>query len=369
MQRLYIIITAIIALCGSAAAQTDTHADSLPTDTTSLSEPADKSVALQVKQYINRVNPGDAAYKTKTGIIIIGSGNKVRAVEAFGGSRKAIAEYARVASDYKRHFGDKVNVYLTVIPSAAEFYMPDKALSWSNRQAPIFNHMINSADEGVIPVDIYTPLGLHADQPIYSRTDHHWAPLGAYYAAEAFAKTAGVPFEDLSSYQRHSIKGYVGSMYAFSKDIAVKKAPEEFVYYTPTGVDYTTYYTEYKVGKNHNIISSSPERTGKFFHHYKDGSGAAYCTFMGGDTKITRIATDTHNGRRLIIFKDSYGNAIPGYLFHSFEEIHVIDFRYFDRSISRYVAQHGITDILFANNILLACSGRPAKAYRKFLAR
>ena len=102
------------------------------------------------------------------------------------------------------------------------------------------------------------------------------------------------------------------------------------------------------------------------FKRFKDGSSLAYSTFMGGDTKLTQVRTDVANGRRLIILKDSYGNALPGYLMYSFEEIHVIDGRYFTHNMKDYVHEHQITDILFANNIFQACGGR-YRAYEFFL--
>ena len=52
-----------------------------------------------------------------------------------------------------------------------------------------------------------------------------------------------------------------------------------------------------------------------------------------------------------MIIKDSYGNALPGYLFGSFEDIYVVDFRYFTKNIVQYVKDNQITDILFANNL------------------
>lgn len=88
---------------------------------------------------------------------------------------------------------------------------------------------------------------------------------------------------------------------------------------------------------------------------------------MGGDTKLTQVRTSTHNGRRVIILKDSFGNMLPGYLFFSFEEVHVIDSRYFTKDIIAYVAENKITDILFANNIFKAYSSHTYGSYLRFL--
>ena len=51
--------------------------------------------------------------------------------------------------------------------------------------------------------------------------------------------------------------GYVGSMYGYSKDISIKNAPEDFVYYVPKGVEYTTTYTNYNINKNYHGVAQS----------------------------------------------------------------------------------------------------------------
>ena len=92
-------------------------------------------------------------------------------------------------------------------------------------------------------------------------------------------------------------------------------------------------------------------------------------SFMGGDLRTVKVNTSTRNGRRLVILKDSYGNALPGYLFHSFEEIHVVDFRYFTRNIKSYVEDNRITDVLFANNMMHACLKSTHSAYQGLLSK
>ncbi len=302
------------------------------------------------------------------GIVIVGKGDKVRALMAFGGSGTGCVGYANSANKYKETFPN-VNIYCMVIPTSMEFYCPEKVKKHTKPQRPVIDNVINHLASGVKSVDVYYTLKEHAQEDIYLRTDHHWAPLGAFYAAKKFAQVAGVPFRDLDSYERHVVHGYVGSMYGYSKDISVKKAPEDFVYYIPTGVSYETTYTNYNVDKSYHVTGVGKPYTGPFFYKFKDGSGGAYCTFMGGDMKLTQVRTSTKNGRRLIILKDSFGNALPGYLFYSFEEVHVIDSRYFKRNMVDYVRENHITDILFANNIFKAYSNYTYSNYVKFLTQ
>lgn len=327
----------------------------------------DDSAERNVGEYVNDQTADENAKIANAGIVVIGKGDKVRALMAFGGSSKGGGAYAEAANKYKEVFGPKVNVYCMVIPTAIEFYCPDKARSVTRPQRPVINNINSKLAADVKAVDVYTPLGKHASEDIYLRTDHHWAPLGAYYAAQKFAQVAGVPFKSLQSYERCVVHNYVGSMYGYSNDITVKQAPEDFIYYKPKNLSYTTTYIDYIVDRSYHVTKVSKPYKGQFFYHFKDGNGGAYCTFMGSDMRITQVRTGNKNHRRLMILKDSFGNALPGYLFFSFEEIHVVDYRYFGRNMKKYVTENQITDILFANNIFNAYSPKIYKRYLAFL--
>ena len=138
--------------------------------------------------------PADGIAKiANNGILIIGSGDNVRALMAYGGSSRGCTGYAEAANKYKETFPD-VNVYCMVIPTSVEFYCPEKARKRSNPQRPTIDNVIAHLAPEVKMVDVYYTLQEHAAEDIYLRTDHHWAPLGAYYAARKFAEVAGVPF-------------------------------------------------------------------------------------------------------------------------------------------------------------------------------
>lgn len=333
--------------------------------------PTDEELEMgerNVGKYKNNITAEENAKIANRGIIIVGEGKNVRALMAYGGGSKGGVDYAQSANEYKKAFPN-VNVYCMVIPTAVDFYCPDKAKGCSNEEQPTINNIYAHLDNNVHAVDVYTALGKHVSENIFLRTDHHWAPLGAFYAAQQFAKVAKVPFKPLSNYERKVVHGYVGSMYGYSHDISLKNSPEDFVYYVPKNVKYETYYTDYKINKNYEVIGEGKPYKGIFFYKYKDGSGGAYCTFMGGDTRITQVKTGVKNHRRVMILKDSFGNALPGYLFYSFEEIHVVDYRYFTKNMRKYVVDNKITDILFANNIFNAYSNKICKKYMRFLSQ
>ena len=330
--------------------------------------PAPGTDPADIAEYENHVNANENAKIASAGIMIVGKEPTARALNAFGGEANGGGDFVKVVSQYSRELPG-VKVYAMVIPLSSEFYTPDKAKSRTKPQLPFIKNVYSRLTDGAKGVNAYTALADHVEEDIYLRTDHHWAPLGAYYAAQEFARTAGVPFKDLKSYDRKVVHGYVGSMYGYSKDIAIKNSPEDFVYYVPKGLNSQTTYCDYIVNADYQVTGERAPAKGNFFYHYKDGSGGAYCTFMGGDQRLTHVKTGSSTGRRLLIIKDSYGNPVPSFLFYSFDDIYVVDFRYFSRNMKKFVADNRVTDLLFALNIFNAYAPSSAAKMKKFLTQ
>lgn len=284
----------------------------------------------------------------------------VRAHQHYTGNPAAARNYMETISEYARRLkDDNVRVYTLVAPTQGEFYLPEPVSTQGKEQAAI-ETMYTYLDPLVTPVMVCDTLRAHKAEEIYNHTDHHWAPLGAYYAAKVFAEKAGVKFRPLSDYKVGEVKDYVGTMYSFSGDPAIKNAPETFVYYMPPE-GYEAEFITYKTSGGKTVGESAPEKKA-FFRKFPDGSGAAYCTFMGGDVVTVKVTnTGGTPGRKVLVVKDSYGNAMVPALFGSFEEVHVTDFRYFPHGLLDYVRKNGITDLIFVNTIQLAPAPNTAK--------
>ena len=227
-----------------------------------------------------------------------------------------------------------------VATTAVSYYLPEEYANYTASETENIDH-INSYLNGVKPVDVYAALEPHKAEAIYARTDHHWLPLGAYYAAEAFANVADVPFAPLSDYDTATKTDYVGSMYTYTESAVLLDNPEEFTYYIPKNQYTTTYYS---------TSFTDPQEGDLLINIDNYDQSMYYLVFMGGDDKITHVETDCKNGRTLVIFKDSYGNALVPCLTQSFENIYVCDMRYFDLNAIDFCKEVGCTDLLFAMN-------------------
>lgn len=284
------------------------------------------------------------------GIMIVGSGKSVRALECYGGSFSYGKSYAEFVNKYKKELGQYVNVYSMNIPTAFAYYCPDKYKDDYGDTLDNINN-IRSYLDGVADVDVYSVLKKHTDEYIYSRTDHHWQPLGAYYAAQEFAKVSQVPFDELSTYEKVVEDDFVGTLYGFSgHNSELADNPDTFTYYKPhNNNDLEVYYYS-------PDFTDKSVRSTLFFKAYEKIN--LYSTFLGTDQQIAEIKTQCDNGRTLVIFKDSFGNALVPFLTGSYSKIYVVDLRYFTPNAIEFCQNVGATDVLFATCMFTCTSDK-----------
>ena len=284
--------------------------------------------------------PNGGVDEIKNGLLVINKGTSdVRAMELYGGGFAVGKNYANSLNKYKKDLGQYVNVYNMSIPMAVAYYLPSEFKDQSASVPDNINNIVSHL-KNIVNVDAYSAIKPHTNEYIYSRTDHHWQPLAAYYAAREFAKQAQVDFADLSSYEKLVKKDYVGTLYGSSGEAQLNKYPDTFTYYKPAN-KYDTYY--------YNTNFTGKEKSSLFFDW---ASGVnTYSVFLGKDNVVTQIDTDVKNGRTLVIYKDSFGNAIVPFLVGSFEHIYVCDYRFSDFNAVEFCNEVGATDLLFATSL------------------
>lgn len=269
------------------------------------------------------------------GILISGT----MGMEQYFGSTDAGTNCSKMISAFKKDLGDAIQVYTVVAPHASCYYAPESYSHLIERGKINFNNLKEQSGDGVNYIDVYSALLPHVDEPIYHRTEFHWAALAGYYAAEAFAKVAGVDFADISSYEKIVKPGFVGSAYTFSNADVIKNNPEDFVIYMPN-FSYKAYY--YNQG-NYDFSKPNFEKDSIVFDT-KSYAGAFLC----GDSYTIKVVTGNNTGRKLVIFKDSYGNAFAPFTLASFDEVYIVDIRYYNKNGVKLCEEVGATDVVFA---------------------
>jgi hypothetical protein len=98
--------------------------------------------------------------------------------------------------------------------------------------------------------------------------------------------------------------------------------------------------------------SGNWHNTSALNHNYNNYAGM----FINGDNPLTVITTENKNGKTLMIFKESYGNAFVPFMIDYFEQIVVVDIREETKGTAALIEQYGVTDVIFINNCQAAIS-------------
>lgn len=316
----------------SEATQTEStnKESSKKTEETSSKVESSKAEVSNARDYTKEEAEGEI---TDDGLLIVKQDDHWRAMEQFGGGSGD--SYVEALNSLRAKLDSNIKIYSMPAPLACEFYTPANLSDNYVSQSECFSSIAERLDSGISSIDLCSVLKQHTEENIYCRTDHHWQPLGAYYAAKAFAETAGVSFDDISKYNKVTDEGYVGTLYAFYGDERIKNDPESFTYYEPK-TEYSTYYYDQ---------SFNYEYEGSLMYNVDVAN--SYIRFLGGDDNSVKVKTGVGNGRKLLVVKDSYGNAEIPFYTSSFDEIYVVDMRYFKCNLVNFINDMGVTDVLF----------------------
>ncbi len=316
---------------GSGAQPQETAAETTTTTTTTTTTATtlvttSAPVEEETSEYVN-------------GCILANAGTpQVRAMEEYYYGYDAGEYLARSVDGYAAAVGEGTDVYLMVIPTSQEFYTPEDLKDGYADQLESTREVYSqlTAAKGVF---INQKLEDHKAEYIYSRTDYHWQPLAAFYAAGIFAEEAGVPFAEFDTYEEIQREGYLGAFYTVNEIYALEEYPDTFTYYKPANLDncVTTFHDTWFTGGSE----------GQLFNDDID-IGSSYTVFVGTDDTILEVDTDADNDRVLVIFKDSYGNALVPFLTSSFSKIYLCDNRFFNINSVSFAQEVGATDVLFA---------------------
>ena len=274
---------------------------------------------------------------------------KDMAMPMFGGNKYACERYANALAKYEEVLGETVDIYNLVIPSSIEFYLPekykDKGITADEKEN--IDYIYSLMDDGIQTVDAYSSMmnAKNEGEYIYFRTDHHWTVRGAYAAYEAFCEEAGFEPVPLENMEHHVIENFVGTLYGQTQDTVLRDNPDYVEYFVPQ-IETETY--RYVKNEPYTAYAST------MFASYATGGSNTYSVFLHGDLPLTHIKTNANTGRKICIVKESFGNAFSPFMVSHYDEVFVVDQRYFQLGLVDFIQQNGITDLLFINNIFAA---------------
>ena len=311
---------------------------------------------------INNDSVEEFDYKVSTNgatkLVTIGEGDNFRGMFLFDYKALNNFRYMNVINTLKKSLNElnlnNITINSILVPMHCSLYLP-KDISMKLLkvdQHEYINSCYDKLIDGIDSIDAYEVLERHVNDDIFFRTDTHWTQLGAHYVAEEYVKKLNLSFKDLSEYEKVTLNDYVGSLFRYSENFMFMANSEDFTYYKPINITYDTIQQQYVFDNNHNFSHLKIVNTNVFNEDIKEKTNY-YDIFFGGDSNTTVIRTNNGNNRRVLVLKDSFGNSFVPNLINSFNEIHVIDYRYFYDNLIDYIKTNDITDIVFVSNISL----------------
>ena len=189
--------------------------------------------------------------------------------------------------------------------------------------------------QGLDTVNVFDILSEHKDGYIYYKTDHHFTSLGAYYCYAAWMQAQGKTALPLSAWQSQSLcDNFRGTTY---NKVNYPFAPYDTI---------TAYYKTLTHTVNYNggnyVTDCIYERK------YLSGKDQ-YATFLNSNQSTTVVSGNGEG--KLLILKDSYANCFSQFVIDDYAETHLIDLRFFKDSVTDYIEENGITQVLVLYNI------------------
>ncbi|MDO5416150.1 MAG: DHHW family protein [Lachnospiraceae bacterium] len=258
------------------------------------------------------------------------------------------------ALDAAQKLGEN-HVRMMLVPSASEILkdkLPFAAAPYD--QGRVFGELFSAGasdpeqsvpetEQTAVWVPVEEMLSRHSREPIYYRTDHHWTSLGAYYGYQAWAESLGLkPWEPGAFDVAPVTENFLGTI-ASKLSLGQNSAEPISIYQPKRPVEYEVFYDGGAEGHSELYSWSYLDKKDK------------YSVFLDGNHGLTEIRNNSirqgtlcpeGKGKRLLIIKDSFAHSMAPFLANHFETVYMVDLRYFNMPVSRFMEESQITDVL-----------------------
>lgn len=233
---------------------------------------------------------------------------------------------------------EELNMAAMVVPNASfvmRDYLPRNAPAHS-QQEELFQ-IEQTLSSYMTYIDVTQALLSRVSDGVFYRTDHHWTSLGASLAFDAAAEQLGIE-TPITDYSVHILANdFEGTLASKAGSHA---AADTITAYEPLGTD-VGYYVVY---------DAEQRKEGSIFEPSALETKDKYTVFFGGNHPLVTVRTTANTGRVLLLFKDSYANAFVQFLIPYYDQIVLVDARYYYDDVESLIAQRGVTDVLFLYN-------------------
>ncbi|WP_432403243.1 DHHW family protein [Wukongibacter sp. M2B1] len=234
----------------------------------------------------------------------------------------------------------EIAISLLLAPNSLKIYEDKLPLFASPyNQLETIKTIKNELNQSINLIDVYEALEDKRDEYIYFKTDHHWTMRGAYYGYQALSKQLGIEPYKFDDFNIEIVTDeFYGSYYSKANNIHIDADAVE------------VFRPEFDISYKVNYLDEDRSTNSLYELEYLDKKDK-YSMFLDGNHALMTIETSVNNGKKLVVFKDSYAHAFIPFLANHYEEIHVIDLRYYKLDIYKYIKENKIKEVLFLYNV------------------
>lgn len=196
-------------------------------------------------------------------------------------------------------------------------------------------------------VDVRDTLMDHNEEYIYYKTDHHWTSAGACLAYDVWSERTGGEAETEDGLVKNVVSDkFRGSLY--SKILDADSAYDEIW-------TYGLQKDEAFGSKDCTVTIDEKQQLDSIYDDEKLQEKDKYAYFLGGNYGQVHIqnqkAASKAKGKNILIIKDSFANSFVPFVAQDYENIYMVDLRYYNGDVKAYLQEHEITDVLVLYNI------------------
>lgn len=264
----------------------------------------------------------------------------------FKGSDDTADKYTKSINSVAATLDASINIYSVIVPTHSAVTAEKLQKDSADAEKANIERIKASLSDKVTYIDVRDALKEKKDEYIYYNTDENWTALGAYYAYCQYCAAADISAMTTDGIDKNKVEGFSGDLVSRTRSNENKDGNPDLL----KNLDTVEYYTlgDYQCGLWRTAVSGE---TAVPFINSEISAQNALEVFCYGDVSLFKVYTGKSTGKRLCIIKDSYGSSLAPYFTENYDEIHVIDARYFDSSLTGYCYNHSITDVLFINGV------------------
>ncbi len=256
---------------------------------------------------------------------------------------KAVEDYFMMASETI----DKQKLSFLLVPTSG-LVMQEKL----PKNARLFDQakyidQVQKAMKDYNFVDVRDTLMDHNDEYIYYKTDHHWTSAGACLAYDVWSERTGGEAETEDGLVKNVVSDkFRGSLY--SKILDADSAYDEIWTY---GLQKDDAFGS----KDCTVTIDEKQQLDSIYDDEMLQKKDKYAYFLSGNYGQVHIqnqkATSKAKGKNILIIKDSFANSFVPFVTQDYENIYMVDLRYYNGDMKSYLQEHNITDVLVLYNI------------------